>query len=114
MELKLWVERSDCVPGARFTEVREMREGMRAWREKTSMILCMDSREMGYEEKLEEWFVHMFLETPWERNAVVLWNREEWERVREEITPSLKWPSYSWHSLTSKPAEHPPNIWKER
>lgn len=93
-------------------------EGMRAWREKTvipaSMVLCVDSRERGYQEKLEEWFVYEFLERPWEKKAAALWNWEEWERVREEFTPSLKWPSYRWHNLTSRPAELPPNIWKEQ
>lgn len=51
---------------------------MRAWREKTvtpaSMVLCVDPRERGYKEKLEEWFVYEFLESPWEKKAAVLWN----------------------------------------
>lgn len=51
---------------------------MRAWREKTvipaSMVLCVDSRERGYQEKLEEWFVYKFLERPWEKKAAALWN----------------------------------------
>lgn len=55
-----------------------MREGMRAWREKTvipaSMDLCVDPRDRGYKKKLEEWFVYEFLERPWEKKAAVLWN----------------------------------------
>lgn len=93
-------------------------KGMRAWREKTvipaSMVLCVDSWERGYKEELEEWFVCEFLERPQEKKAAALWNWEEWERVREEISSSLKWPSYRWCNLTSRPAELPSNIWKEQ
>ena len=73
-------------------EVREMRGRQKLMREKTlksAFLVVYGLRsKQGYQEK----FVHIFFEIAWESKAVVLWNRQEWGRVREEITAPLPWP----------------------
>lgn len=74
------------------TEVREMRGRKKLMREKTlkSAFLVVYGlwSKQGYQEK----FVHIFFEIAWESKVVVPWNRQEWGRVREEITALLPWP----------------------